>query len=50
MVGFEGIFGLAIELILLIIMSFVPCNFGIDACVISDQGSPFIENPATYFR
>ena len=50
MVGFQGIFGLAIELILLIIMSFVPCNFGIDACVISDQGLAFIESPATYFR
>ena len=50
MVGYEGVFGLSIELILLIIMSYVPCSFGIDACVMSPAGMPFIENPMTYFH
>lgn len=50
MVGYEGIFGLSAQLILLLIMSFVPCSFGVDACVISSQGMPFIENPSNYFR
>ena len=50
MVGYEGIFGLTAQLILLLIMSFVPCSFGVDACVINSAGMPFIENPSNYFR
>jgi len=42
MVGFEGMFGLAIELVLIIIMTFVPCSFGIDACVFTQEGMPFL--------
>ena len=49
MVGYEGVFGLSIQLVLLLIMSFVPCGFGVEACVISNAGMPFIENPGSYF-
>jgi hypothetical protein len=49
MVGYEGCFGLSIQLILLIIMSFVPCSFGVDACVMNSAGMPFLENPGMYF-
>ena len=49
MVGYEGCFGLGIQLILLIIMSFVPCSFGADACVMNSAGMSFVENPGMYF-
>lgn len=49
MVGYEGMFGLAAELILMIITSFIPCNFGVDACVFNSAGMPFIESPLAYF-
>ena len=49
MVGYEGMFGLAAELVLIVIMTFVPCSFGPDACVISGAGMPFIERPEQYF-
>jgi hypothetical protein len=42
-------FGLGIELILLAIMTFVPCGFGIEACVFNQAGMPFLERPETYF-
>jgi hypothetical protein len=45
MVGFEGIFGLIAEAIIIVIMTFVPCSFGIDACVIDSAGLPYIERP-----
>lgn len=49
MVGYEGCFGLSIQLVLLLIMSFVPCTFGADACVMNSAGMPFVENPGMYF-
>jgi hypothetical protein len=49
MVGYEGMFGLAAQLVLILILSFVPCSFGVDACVISSSGMPFIERPGQYF-
>jgi hypothetical protein len=49
MVGYEGLFGLAIQLVIVLVMSFVPCNFGIQACVMRDSGMPFFENPVAYF-
>jgi drug/metabolite transporter (DMT)-like permease len=49
MVGYEGMFGLAIELILILITSYIPCSFGVEACVIDKAGMPFIENPLAYF-
>lgn len=50
MVGYEGMFGLTAQLILMIIASFIPCGFGPDACVFDKAGMPFIENPLAYFR
>lgn len=29
--------------------TFIPCNFGEDACVYTDEG-PFLERPDVYFR
>lgn len=49
MVGYEGMFGLLAELILITITTFIPCSFGIDACVFSNAGMPFIEIPGQYF-
>lgn len=49
MVGYEGMFGLAAQLILVLIMSFVPCSFGSDACVFNSAGMPFVERPEAYF-
>jgi hypothetical protein len=50
MVGWEGVFGLTVQLGLLLIMTFVPCGFGVDACVFSQGGMPFIESAGSYFR
>jgi hypothetical protein len=49
MVGYEGMFGLAAQLVLMTIASFIPCSFGVEACVFSNAGMPFIENPLGYF-
>lgn len=49
MVGYEGMFGLAAQFILMIIASFIPCSFGVDACVIDRAGMPFVESPLAYF-
>jgi hypothetical protein len=49
MVGYEGMFGLATELVLILITSFIPCGFGADACVFDKAGMPFIESPLAYF-
>lgn len=49
MVGYEGMFGLAAQLILMTITSFIPCTFGIDACVFDRAGMPFVESPLAYF-
>lgn len=35
MVGFEGLFGMAIVLIVTTILSFIPCSFSENACVYS---------------
>lgn len=42
-------FGLGIELILLPIITFIPCNFGVEACVFNYSGMPFLERPERYF-
>jgi hypothetical protein len=47
-VGYEGLFGLAISTLVVIIVSFVPCSFGLNACVYNDEGYPFIEQPVQY--
>lgn len=48
MVGYEGMFGLAIQIIVISFTSFLPCNFGPDACVFNEAGMPFVENPLAY--
>lgn len=35
--------------IILPIISFVPCTFGVEACVFSDKNFPYIERPGQYF-
>lgn len=39
MVGIEGLIGLTTNLIMISIFTFVPCNFGVDACVYTDWGA-----------
>jgi hypothetical protein len=48
-VGYEGMFGLVIELVLLPILTFIPCSFGVEACVFSERAMPFLERPERYF-
>jgi hypothetical protein len=48
-VGYEGIFGLCFYAVILPIISFVPCTFGVEACVFSDKNFPYIERPGQYF-
>ncbi len=48
MVGYEGIFGMIIILILTTILSFIPCNFGDKACVFNDKNEAFIELPLVF--
>lgn len=48
-VGWEGFFGLCFYAVILPIISFVPCNFGVQACVFSEQNYPYIERPGAYF-
>jgi|JI6StandDraft_1071083.scaffolds.fasta_scaffold11106_5 hypothetical protein len=48
-VGYEGLFGLIFYAIILPIISFVPCSFGVEACVFSDKNFPYIERPGQYF-
>lgn len=42
MVGYEGMFGLTVSLLFILVTSFIPCPFGAGACAISDEGMPFI--------
>lgn len=48
-VGYEGMYGLIIEIILLPILTFVPCTFGVEACVFNTEAMPFLERPEMYF-
>ena len=42
MVGFEGIFGFTAYVIILCIVTFVPCGFGPSSCVLTKAGMPYI--------
>lgn len=44
-VGYEGMFGLMYCLIVLPILTFIPCSFGPEACVFNESGMPFMERP-----
>ena len=48
MVGYEGIFGMIIILIITTILSFIPCNFSERACVFNDKNEAFIELPLVF--
>ncbi len=48
-IGLEGIFGITIEIILVLIFSFIPCPFGPSACVFAKDCMPFMENAGQYF-
>lgn len=47
-VGFEGTFGLLTYIILSIILSFIPCNFGPNVCVYTYEGYSFMEGWSSY--
>ena len=47
--GFEGIFALSTLTVIIIILNYIPCSFGIDACAYGIDGQPFIEQTRTYF-
>ena len=49
LVGLEGCFGVIGSTLLVVAMSYVPCNFGQEACVLDYAGMPFIEGPRQYF-
>ena len=48
-VGYEGLFGLCFYILVLPIISFIPCTFGESACVFSHEALPYLEKPSTYF-
>ena len=50
LVGYEGLFGFALSLILISIVSFIPCPFGVSGCVYNDQNEAFLEQPLMFFR
>lgn len=50
MVGTEGCFGLVFIFITVTILSFIPCNFGVNGCVFNDQNEGFMELPLVFLR
>jgi len=42
MVGLEGIFGIVIMAVFVTVFNFIPCNFGIDACVFTAEGHSYM--------
>lgn len=42
MVGFEGLFGMCILTVVLTILSFVPCDFGVKGCVFDPSDNAFM--------
>lgn len=50
MVGYEGIFGMMITLLVAIVLSNVPCHFDRNSCVYDSLGEAYIELPGVFFR
>ena len=50
MVGLEGLFGLLIYLVIVPILTFVPCPFDFDICVYTHESLPYLERPDQYFQ
>jgi hypothetical protein len=48
-VGYQGIFGLILSSVVVGIVSYIPCSFGIDICVFTSKGG-FMESPEVYLR
>jgi hypothetical protein len=44
-VGIEGLWGLLFYAITLPAITFIPCNFGMSACVMSQTSFAFLERP-----
>jgi hypothetical protein len=41
MVAYGGAFGLSLNLIIVVIFTYIPCNFGVETCVMTDSGAYF---------
>lgn len=48
MVGWEGIYGTIFSLILVVILSFVPCPYTGPKCIYSTDNKAYIELPSVY--
>ena len=48
MVGWEGVYGTIMSLLLVIILCFIPCPYSGNKCVYDSQSQPFIELPSVY--
>lgn len=42
MVGLEGLFGVVIMGIFVSVFNYVPCRFGVDACVFTAKGESYM--------
>ncbi len=49
MVGYEGLFGLIMQIIVIIIVSNIPCDWAVITCAFNREGQAFIESPSSYF-
>ena len=49
MVGIEGCFGVTYCLIIITLLSFIPCSFSVDACAVNASGQYFMQSPSQYF-
>jgi hypothetical protein len=50
LVGMSGIFGILINGIIILALSFIPCPFGVKFCSYSDDGQPFMEGPVSFIK
>ena len=50
LVGFEGLCGIILSIIVITIATFIPCPFGVSGCVYNDQNEAFLEQPSVFFR
>lgn len=50
MVGIEGLFGILLCLVMIPIVTFIPCPFRDESCVFAGTGEKFIERPEEFFR
>jgi hypothetical protein len=48
LLGYEALLSFVVYLVIITIMTFIPCSFG-DSCVYTTDGS-YLERPEVYFR